>query len=51
MHECPIICLARATFSEEELSRAVSTKVALEEMPSIFFRGNYNWYKEHNDTI
>ena len=52
-HDIPssTVCLSWAALSEEELCRASSTKVALEVLPPIYFHGNYNRYREHNNTI
>jgi len=33
------------------LNYCTHVKVALKVMPPIYFRGNYNSYKEHNNTV
>ena len=43
--------LALAALNEEELSRATSMNVAPKVMLPNYFHGNYNQYKEHNNTI
>ena len=50
-HVCPTLWLAWATLHEEELSRATSKKVALKVIPPVYFCGNNNQYKKHNNII
>ena len=49
-HGYPTFWPAKATVSEEELSTTTFKKVAPKVMSLIYFHGNYERYKEHNNA-
>ena len=47
---CPTFCLAWVVLSEEQLFWAAYMLVTPKVMPPIYFHGNNNRYKEHNNA-
>ena len=45
------LSLMKTVSAPVELGRCNVTRVAPKVMPLIYFHGNYNRYKEHNNTV